>query len=165
MPQKNLTVQLLEKMADDFKDALSRNEELGLNPYEIAFYDTLAERPEVMKTMGDATLKQLATEQLRASTTVDSQVRGNVRAKMRVLKTSPQEIQIPARGSGRGRRPCPQTGRNACRRLEGRKAEPRVPANSIPVPTPAPDAHICRPGGRICTRGVGGTGPWAGSLI
>ena len=59
------TAQVIEellKMAGDFKDALSRNEELGLNPDEIAFYDALAERPEVLKTMGDATLKQLATE-------------------------------------------------------------------------------------------------------
>src|SRR5690606_13097140 len=76
------------KMADDFKDALSRNEELGLTPDEIAFYDALAARPEVLITMGDATLKQLATElteQLRKSTTVDWQVRDSVRAKMRIL--------------------------------------------------------------------------------
>ncbi|MCX6937291.1 MAG: type I restriction endonuclease subunit R [Verrucomicrobia bacterium] len=85
------TAQVIEellKMAGDFKDALSRNEELGLNPDEIAFYDALAERPEVLKTMGDATLKQLATElteQLRSSTTVDWQVRDSVRAKMRIL--------------------------------------------------------------------------------
>ena len=85
------TAQVIEellKMAGDFKDALGRNEELGLSPDEIAFYDALAERPEVLKTMGDATLKQLATElteQLRASTTVDWQVRDSVRAKMRIL--------------------------------------------------------------------------------
>ena len=85
------TAQVIEellKMAGDFKDALSRNGELGLNPDEIAFYDALAERPEVLKTMGDATLKQLATElteQLRNSTTVDWQVRDSVRAKMRIL--------------------------------------------------------------------------------
>ena len=85
------TAQVIEellKMAGDFKDALSRNEELGLNPDEVAFYDALAERPEVLKTMGDATLKQLATElteQLRNSTTVDWQVRDSVRAKMRIL--------------------------------------------------------------------------------
>jgi len=75
-------------MAGDFKDALSRNEALGLSVDEIAFYDALAERPEVLKTMGDATLKQLAaelTEQLRKSTTVDWQVRDTVRAQMRIL--------------------------------------------------------------------------------
>lgn len=75
-------------MAGDFKDALSRNEELGLSPDEVAFYDALAERPEVLREMGDVTLKQLATElteQLRNSTTVDWQVRDSVRAKMRIL--------------------------------------------------------------------------------
>jgi type I restriction enzyme R subunit len=85
------TAQVIEellKMAGDFKEALSRNEELGLSSDEIAFYDALAERPEVLKTMGDATLKQLATElteQLRKSTTVDWQVRDTVRAQMRIL--------------------------------------------------------------------------------
>ncbi len=75
-------------MAGDFKDALSRNEELGLSPAEVAFYDALAERPEVLQTMGHPTLKQLATElteQLRNRTTVDWQVRDSVRAKMRIL--------------------------------------------------------------------------------
>src|SRR5690625_157913 len=62
--------------------------ELGLTPEEVAFYDALAERPEVLRTMGDVTLKKLAselTEQLRKSTTVDWQVRESVRAKMRIL--------------------------------------------------------------------------------
>jgi type I restriction enzyme R subunit len=85
------TAQVIEellKMAGDFTDALSRNEELGLSPEEVAFYDALAERPEVLQTMGNATLKQLATEltaQLRDSTTVDWQVRESVRARMRIL--------------------------------------------------------------------------------
>jgi len=85
------TAQVIEElltMAGDFKDALDRNEELGLSSDEVAFYDAVAERPEVLKTMGDATLKQLATElteQLRRSTTVDWQVRDSVRAKMRIL--------------------------------------------------------------------------------
>lgn len=42
--------------------ALKRDEELGLNPDEIAFYDALAEKPEVLQTMGDATLKKRASE-------------------------------------------------------------------------------------------------------
>jgi len=32
---------------------IDRNEELGLNADEVAFYDALAERPEVLKTMGE----------------------------------------------------------------------------------------------------------------
>jgi type I restriction enzyme R subunit len=85
------TAQVIEEliaMAKDFQAALHRNEELGLNPDEIAFYDALAERPEVLQQMGDETLKRLAvelTEKLRSSTTVDWQVRESVRASMRLM--------------------------------------------------------------------------------
>ena len=85
------TAQVIEEliaMAKDFQAALKRNEDLGLNPDEIAFYDALAEKPEVLQTMGDETLKKLAvelTEKLRSSTTVDWQVRDSVRASMRIM--------------------------------------------------------------------------------
>ena len=76
------------EMAKDMQEAMQRHEELGLNPDEEAFYDALADRPEVLLSMGDATLKKLAselTEKLRNSTTVDWQFRDSVRAKMRIL--------------------------------------------------------------------------------
>jgi type I restriction enzyme R subunit len=85
------TAQVIEElisMAKDFQEALKRHEDLNLSQDEIAFYDALAEKPEVLQQMGDATLKQLATElteKLRASTSVDWQVRESVRAKMRLL--------------------------------------------------------------------------------
>lgn len=85
------TAQVIEEliaMAKDFQEALKRNEELGLTPDEIAFYDALAENPEVLRVMGDETLKKLATElteKLRASTSVDWQIRESVRASMRLL--------------------------------------------------------------------------------
>jgi type I restriction enzyme R subunit len=85
------TAQVIEellKMAKDFRQAINRNEELGLSADEVAFYDALAERPEVLVNMGDQTLKKLAqelTDQLRSSTSVDWQVRDSVRAKMRLL--------------------------------------------------------------------------------
>lgn len=85
------TAQVIEeliKMAQDFREAMNRNNALGLGRDEIAFYDALAERPEVLQTLGDLTLKKLAaelTEQLRQSTSVDWQVRESVRAKMRIL--------------------------------------------------------------------------------
>ena len=81
-------IEALIEMAKDFQTSLKRHEDLHLNPDEVAFYDALAERPEVLTQMGDATLKKLATElteKLRASTTVDWQVRESVRAKMRLL--------------------------------------------------------------------------------
>ncbi|MCC5845916.1 MAG: type I restriction endonuclease subunit R [Verrucomicrobia bacterium] len=85
------TAQVIEEliqMARDFQAAMERNEELGLNLDEIAFYDALAENPEVLRAMGDDTLKKLAaelTEKLRLNTSVDWQVRESVRAKMRLL--------------------------------------------------------------------------------
>lgn len=85
------TSQVIEEMiamAKDLQEESKRGEKLGLNSDEIAFYDALAERPEVLKAMGDETLKRLATElaeKLRNSTTVDWQVRDSVRAKMRLL--------------------------------------------------------------------------------
>lgn len=85
------TAQVIEEliqMAKDIKAAITRNEELGLNSDEIAFYDALAEKPEVLRLMGDDTLKQLAaelTEKLRQSTSVDWQVRESVQARIRLL--------------------------------------------------------------------------------
>jgi len=81
-------VEELIQMAKDFQAAMKRDEELGLSVDEIAFYDALAKRPEVLKEMGDRTLKALAmelTEKLRNSTTVDWQHRDSVRARMRIL--------------------------------------------------------------------------------
>ncbi|MCS1407098.1 MAG: Type-1 restriction enzyme R protein [Verrucomicrobia subdivision 3 bacterium] len=83
-----MVIEELIATAKDFQAALKRDEELGLTPDEVAFYDALAERPEVLEAMGNETLKSLAaelTEKLRNSTTIDWQVRGNVRAKMRLL--------------------------------------------------------------------------------
>jgi len=85
------TAQVIEEliaMAKDFQDALKREEELGLNPDELAFYDALADNESAVRELGDQVLKKLATElteQLRRSTTVDWQVRESVRARLRNL--------------------------------------------------------------------------------
>lgn len=85
------TAQVIEEliqMAKDFQEALKREEELGLNPDELAFYDALANNESAVRELGDAILKKLAvevTEKLRQSTTVDWQVRDSVRAKLRIL--------------------------------------------------------------------------------
>ncbi|MCR9117703.1 MAG: DUF3387 domain-containing protein, partial [bacterium] len=65
-----------------------KNEALGLNPDELAFYDALAENESAVRKLGDEALKKLAaelTEKLRSSTTVDWQIRESVRAKLRNL--------------------------------------------------------------------------------
>lgn len=85
------TVQVIEElieMAKDFQAALRRDEELGLNRDELAFYDALANNESAVRELGDQTLKKLATElteKLRSSTTVDWHVRDSVRAKLRLL--------------------------------------------------------------------------------
>ena len=73
-------------MAKDFQEAMKRDEALGLSPDEIAFYDALANNESAVRELGDEILKKIAhelTEKLRASTTVDWQVRDSVRAKIR----------------------------------------------------------------------------------
>ena len=85
------TAQVIEEliqMAKEFKFALEREASLGLGHDEIAFYDALANNESAVRDLGDETLKKIAmelTEKLRASTTIDWQVRESVRAKLRIL--------------------------------------------------------------------------------
>lgn len=84
------TAQVIEEliqMAKDFQSAMERDDALGLNPDEIAFYDALAENESAVRELGDEVLKKLAIEvtlKLRQSTTVDWQVRESVRARLRI---------------------------------------------------------------------------------
>ncbi|NLY16540.1 MAG: type I restriction endonuclease subunit R [Gammaproteobacteria bacterium] len=85
------TAQVIEEliaMAKQFQADLAREAGLGLNPDEIAFYDALANNESAVRELGDEILKKIAveiTDKLRASTTVDWQVRESVRAKLRIL--------------------------------------------------------------------------------
>lgn len=85
------TAQVIEEliqMAKEFQAVLEREAALGLGHDEIAFYDALANNESAVRELGDETLKKIAveiTEKLRASTTIDWQVRESVRAKLRIL--------------------------------------------------------------------------------
>ncbi len=85
------TAQVIEEliqMAKDFQADMARDESLGLNPDEVAFYDALANNESAVRMLGDDILKKIAveiTEKLRKSTTVDWQVRESVRAQLRIL--------------------------------------------------------------------------------
>ncbi len=85
------TAQIIEEllqMAKDFQADMARQDNLGLNPDEVAFYDALANNESAVRELGDAILKKIAveiTEQLRKSTTVDWQVRESVRSRLRIL--------------------------------------------------------------------------------
>lgn len=85
------TAQVIEEMIQMAKDMALDAEQaakLGLSADEIAFYRALIQNESAVKELGDSNLRELAkyvTEQLRASTTVDWQVRESVRAKLRNL--------------------------------------------------------------------------------
>lgn len=85
------TAQVIEEliaMAKQFQADLAREAALGLHPDEVAFYDALANNESAVRELGDEILKKIAveiTDKLRASTTVDWQVRESVRAKLRIL--------------------------------------------------------------------------------
>ncbi|PKO29621.1 MAG: DEAD/DEAH box helicase [Betaproteobacteria bacterium HGW-Betaproteobacteria-9] len=85
------TAQVIEEliqMAKEFQAVLERESALGLSPDEIAFYDALANNESAVRDLGDDILKKIAveiTEKLKASTTVDWQVRESVRARLRIL--------------------------------------------------------------------------------
>ena len=85
------TAQVIEELIKIAKE-MAEDEELaansGLNVDEIAFYRALIQNESAVKELGDNNLRELAkyvTMQLRKSTTVDWQVRDNVRAKLRNL--------------------------------------------------------------------------------
>jgi type I restriction enzyme R subunit len=85
------TAQVIEELialAKEMRQAQQRGESLGLNDDEVAFYDALEVNDSAVKVLGDATLRLIAQELLRAvrnSVTIDWTVRENVRAQMRVL--------------------------------------------------------------------------------
>jgi len=85
------TAQVIEEliqMAKEFQAEMAREDNLGLNSDEIAFYDALANNESAVRMLGDETLKKIAieiTEKLRKATTVDWQKRDSVRASLKIL--------------------------------------------------------------------------------
>jgi type I restriction enzyme R subunit len=85
------TAQVIEEligMANNFKVAASRGEELGLTEDEILFYDALVDNESAVRELSDEILKKIAqelTENLRQNITVDWTSRENVRAKLRLM--------------------------------------------------------------------------------
>ena len=101
------TAQVIEEliqMAKEFQAVLEREAALGLGHDEIAFYDALANNESAVRELGDEILKKIAveiTEKLRASTTVDWQVRESVRARLRILvRRTLQKWKYPPPGPG-----------------------------------------------------------------
>jgi type I restriction enzyme R subunit len=85
------TAQVIEEliaMAEDFRGASERGEDLGLSDDEIAFYDALETNQAAVRELGDDILRKIAvelTDQLRKNVSVDWSVRETVRSKLRIL--------------------------------------------------------------------------------
>ena len=78
----------LVKIAKQFKKAMRRGEELGLNDAELAFYDALETNDSAVMELGDDTLKAIARDlvtAVRKSVTIDWTMKDSVRAKIRTM--------------------------------------------------------------------------------
>ena len=78
----------LVNIAKQFKKAMNRGEEMGLNDAEIAFYDALETSDSAVMEMGDETLKAIARDLVKAvrnSVTIDWTMKDSVKAKIRTM--------------------------------------------------------------------------------
>lgn len=79
-------IEELIRMAHDLKNMKTREEELGLNSDEIAFYDALTDDDAVKEFMTDETLKMIAHEltyAIRRNISIDWSIRKSAQAGMR----------------------------------------------------------------------------------
>jgi type I restriction enzyme R subunit len=85
------TVEVIQEMIDmakDLKAAREREQDSGMTPDEVAFYDALAENESAVQVLGNDELRviaQLVLEALKKNVTVDWARRETVRARLRVL--------------------------------------------------------------------------------
>lgn len=78
----------LIKLAKDINKVDSEANELGLSPYEYAFYTAVAENNSAQELIGKAKLRELAvvlTEKIRNNVTLDWTIKESARARIRVI--------------------------------------------------------------------------------
>jgi type I restriction enzyme R subunit len=81
-------LQELINLGKDVQAAKQRGEELGLEPYELAFYDALAQNDSAREVMGQDKLKELAivlVSRVRKNASIDWNLKESVRARMKVM--------------------------------------------------------------------------------
>ena len=81
-------MQELIEMGKDIQAAHKRGEEMGLEPYELAFYDALAQNQSARDVMGQDQLRELAivlVARVRKNASIDWNLKESVRAKMKVM--------------------------------------------------------------------------------
>lgn len=81
-------IQELLHIAQDVQAATQRGEELGLEPYELAFYDALAQNQSALEVMGVNQLQELArvlVSRIRKNASIDWNLKESARARMKVM--------------------------------------------------------------------------------
>jgi type I restriction enzyme R subunit len=81
-------LQELINLSKDTKAADARGEELGLEPYELAFYDALSQNDSAKDVMGVPKLKDLAivlVGRIKKNASIDWNLKENARARMKVM--------------------------------------------------------------------------------
>jgi len=81
-------IEELIKVAKEIKEADKRGDKLNLSYEELAFYDALEVNDSAVKVLGDETLRTIArllVDRVKSNTTIDWQIKENVRAKLRVV--------------------------------------------------------------------------------
>ena len=81
-------IQELLGIAKHTQAANKRGEELKLEPYELAFYDALAQNESATEVMGVEQLRELAivlVQRIRQNATIDWNLKESVRARMKVM--------------------------------------------------------------------------------
>jgi len=85
------TAKVIEELiavAKQMREDAARGVQLGLTDDEVAFYDALEVNDSAVKVLGDETLRTIARElvkTVRQNTSIDWNVRENVRAHIKVL--------------------------------------------------------------------------------
>ena len=81
-------IQELINISRDVQAAKQRGEKLRLEPYELAFYDALAQNQSARDVMGQDQLRELAivlVSRLRKTASIDWNLKESVRARMKVM--------------------------------------------------------------------------------
>ncbi len=78
----------LISIAKEVRESDKRGDQLHLSVDELAFYDAICENGSAKEFMKDEVLRDIAkilVERVRANTSIDWQIKENVRAKLRVI--------------------------------------------------------------------------------
>ncbi|MCW6038779.1 type I restriction endonuclease subunit R [Spirulina subsalsa FACHB-351] len=81
-------LQELIEIGRDVQAAKHRGEELGLEPYELAFYDALAQNDSARDVMGQENLRELAialVARVRRNASIDWNIKESVRSRMKIM--------------------------------------------------------------------------------